>query len=159
MIDVRRVRQDPDASRAALARRLDRTALDQLGHVIDLDRRRRDVVVQVEQLQAARNLQSDEVARRKKARQPADDLLVELKASSEQVRLLEADLKDVEALLDEHLLNVPNFLHDHVPDGEANANRVVRVWGSSPEFEFEPRPHWDLGSQLGLFDLPRGAKL
>jgi len=81
MIDVRRVRQDPDAARAALARRLDRGALDQLGHVIDLDRRRRDVVVQVEQLQAERNSQSDDVARRKRAKEPADELLVALKAS------------------------------------------------------------------------------
>jgi seryl-tRNA synthetase len=159
MIDVRRVRQDPDAARAALARRLDRSALDQLGHVIDLDRRRREVVVRVEQLQAARNLQSDEVARRKKARESADDLLTALKASGEQVRQLEADLKDVEALLDEHLLNVPNFLLAGVPDGEAQANRVVRLWGEPRRFEFSPRPHWELGHDLGLFDLPRGAKL
>ena len=159
MIDVRRVRQDPDAARVALARRLDRTALDQLGHVIDLERRRRAVLVQVEQLQAARNSQSDEVARRKKAKEPADDLLAALKASGEQVHQLEADLKDVETLLNEHLYNVPNFLLDHVPDGEAQANRVIRTWGAVPEFAFAPRPHWELGQSLGLFDLPRGAKL
>jgi seryl-tRNA synthetase len=159
MIDVRRVRQDPDAARAALARRLDRTALDQLGHVIDLDRRRREVVVLVEQLQAARNTQSDEVARRKKAGDASDELLAALKKSSEQVRQLQADLKDVEALLDQHLLNVPNFLLSHVPDGEAQANRMVRTWGDQPQFDFTPKPHWELGQALGLFDLPRGAKL
>lgn len=159
MIDVRRVRQDPDAARAALARRLDRTALDQLGHVIDLERRRRVVLVEVEQLQAARNTQSDEVARRKKAKEPAEELLAALKASGEQVHQLEADLKDVETLLNEHLANVPNFLLDHVPDGEAQANRIVRTWGEPREFGFAPRPHWELGQTLGLFDLPRGAKL
>jgi seryl-tRNA synthetase len=159
MIDVRRVRQDPDAARAALARRLDRSALDQLGQVIALDRRRREVVGRVEQLQAARNVQSDEVARRKKARESADDLLLELKASAELVRELESDLKDVEALLDEHLLNVPNFLLGTVPDGEAVANRVARSWGTLREFDFAPKSHWDLGSSLGLFDLPRGAKV
>ena len=159
MIDVRRVRQDPDAARAALARRLDRHALDQLGAVIALDRRRRDVVVQVEQLQAVRNAQSDEVAQRKRAKESADELLAALKTSGEQVHLLEADLKDIEALLDEHLLNVPNFLAAHVPDGEADANQVVRTWGEAPHFAFAPKPHWELGAQLGLFDLPRGAKL
>jgi seryl-tRNA synthetase len=159
MIDVRRVRQDPDAARAALARRLDRAALDQLGHVIDLDHRRRALVVQVEQLQATRNVQSDDVARRKKARESADELLVALKASGEQVRQLEADLKDVETLLDEHLLNVPNFLLADVPDGEAQANRVVRAWGQPRQFDFTPKPHWELGQTLGLFDLPRGATL
>jgi len=159
MIDVRRVRQDPDAARAALARRLDRPALDQLGHVLDLDRRRRELVVQVEQLQAARNAQSDEVARRKKAKEPADDLLAALKASGEVVRQLEADLKDLEVLLDEHVMNVPNFLLPHVPDGEADANRVARTWGEKPHFDFTPKPHWELGVTLGLFDLPRGTKL
>ncbi|MGH7593222.1 MAG: serine--tRNA ligase [Gemmatimonadales bacterium] len=159
MIDVRRVRQDPDAARAALSRRLDRGALDQLGHVIDLDHRRREVVGQVEQLQATRNAQSDDVARRKRAHQSADELLAALKASGDHVRQLEADLKDVEALLTEHLLNVPNFLLAAVPDGEAQDNRVVRTWGELRRFEFTPRPHWELGHTLGLFDLPRGAKL
>ncbi|HEY3934632.1 MAG TPA: serine--tRNA ligase [Gemmatimonadales bacterium] len=159
MIDVRRVRHDPDAARASLARRRDELALDQLDHVIELDRRRRELLVGVERLQARRNAQSDEVAARKKARTPADDLLAELKQSSEEVRLLEADLKDLEALLDEHLLNVPNFLLPDVPDGAADANRVVRSWGEPRHFDFTPRPHWDLGAELGLFDLPRGAKL
>ena len=159
MIDVRRVRQDPDAARAALARRLDRTALDQLGAAIDLDRRRREVVVAVEQLQAARNLQSDEVARRKRSKESADDLLAALKISGEQVHQLEADLKDIETLLEQHVMNVPNFLLPHVPDGEADANRVMRTWGDVPRFDFAAKPHWELGAHLGLFDLPRGAKL
>ncbi len=159
MIDVRRVRQDPDAARAALARRLDRGALDQLGAAIDLDQRRRAMVLQVEQLQAARNAQSDDVARRKRSGEPATELLAALKVSGEQAHQLEADLKDIEALLDQHLLNVPNFLLAQVPDGEADANRVVRSWGSAPEFAFTPKPHWELGTSLGLFDLPRGAKL
>ena len=114
---------------------------------------------QVEQLQAARNTQSDEVARRKKAKESAADLLATLKASGEQVHQLEADLNDVETLLNEHLANVPNFLLDHVPDGEAQANRVTRSWGAPRPFGFAPRPHWELGQTLGLFDLPRGAKL
>jgi seryl-tRNA synthetase len=159
MIDVRRVRQDPDAARAALARRLDRSALDQLGLVIDLDRRRRDVVTRVEHLQAQRNTQSAEVARRKQHGEDATELLGELKQSAETVRQLESDLKDVEALLDLHLLNVPNFLLPGVPDGEASANRVARTWGTPREFSFAPKPHWELGVELGLFDLPRGAKI
>ncbi|MGH7524932.1 MAG: serine--tRNA ligase [Gemmatimonadales bacterium] len=159
MIDVRRVRQDPDAARAALARRLDRSALDQLGLVIDLDQRRREVVTRVEQLQAQRNTQSAEVARRKQQREDAAALLGELKQSAETVRQLESDLKDVEALLDLHLLNVPNFLLPCVPDGEASANRVARTWGTPREFSFVPRPHWEIGVDLELFDLPRGAKI
>ncbi len=159
MIDVRQVRQDPDAARAALARRRDATALAQLDRVVALDQRRRLLVARVEQLQAARNAQSGEVARRKRAGESADDLLAQLKVSSEEVRQLEADLKDLEALLDEHLLSVPNFLLPQVPDGDADANRVLRSWGEPRRFDFVAQAHWDLGQRLGLFDLARGAKL
>lgn len=159
MIDVRRVRLDPDRARADLSRRRDDSALAQLEQVVSLDKRRRDVLGQVEQLQAERNAQSDEVARRKKAGTAADDLLATLKGSGDRVRQLEADLKDIETLLDQHVMSVPNFLLAHVPDGEADANRVVRTWGSAPNFDFVPKPHWELGVSLGLFDLPRGTKL
>jgi seryl-tRNA synthetase len=159
VIDVRRLRQDPAAARTALARRLDPDALEQLDRVIELDVRRRESVGQVERLQAERNAQTEEVARRKKAQQPADDLLAGLKASGERVRALEADLRDIESLLDSHVANLPNFLLDSVPDGDASGNRVVRTWGEPPAFSFTPKPHWELGAALGLFDLTRGAKL
>jgi seryl-tRNA synthetase len=159
MIDVRRVRQDPDAARAALARRGDPAALAQLELVIDLDRKRRDVVVAVEALQATRNAQSDDVARRKRAKEPADELLAELKRSGERVRELETALKAVETELDQHLLQIPNLVLDSVPDGDATANQVIRSWGTPRTFDFTPRPHWEIGQDLGLFDLPRGAKL
>ena len=159
MIDVRLVRQDPDAARAALARRLDRSALDQLTRVIDLDLRRRAAVGDVERLQAERNAQSDEVARRKRSGTPAEELLGALKQSAEAVRHLESDLRTIEANLDTQLLGLPNFLLAAVPDGEATANRVMRSWGTPRQFDFTPRPHWELGPSLGLFDLVRGAKL
>ena len=159
MIDVRRVRQDPDAARTALARRRDAGALELLERVMDLDRRRREALREVEQLQATRNAQSDEVARRKRAKEPADELLAELRISGETARQLQSDLQDVDALLDDHLLGIPNFLLAGVPEGDADANRVVRVWGTPRQFDFTPRPHWDIGQQLGLFDLPRGAKI
>jgi seryl-tRNA synthetase len=159
MIDVRRVRQDPAAARAALARRLDPAALEQLDRAIELDVRRREHVGQVEKLQAARNVETQEVARRKKAGDPATELLAALKESGERVRRLEADLRDIEALLDTHLLNIPNFPEPTVPDGDAGDNMVQRTWGEVRTFAFTPQPHWDLGVNLGLFDLPRGARL
>jgi seryl-tRNA synthetase len=159
MIDVRQVRSDPGKARAALARRRDPVALDQLDRVVALDQRRRLLVVRVEQLQAERNAQSDEVARRKRTAQPADELLATLKASGEEVHQLEADLKDLEALLNEHLLSVPNFLQPHVPEGDADANQVLRTWGEPRHFAFAPQAHWDIGQRLGLFDLARGARL
>ncbi|MES2123778.1 MAG: serine--tRNA ligase [Gemmatimonadota bacterium] len=159
MIDVRTLRQDPAAARAALARRGDSDALQQFDRVLELDLRRRELVGTVESLQAERNVATEAVARRKRAGEPADDLLADLKASGERVRALEADLRDIEALLESHLLSVPNLPSEQVPTGDASANEVLRSWGSPRVFDFTPRPHWELGQSLGLFDLPRGAKL
>jgi seryl-tRNA synthetase len=127
--------------------------------MLDLDRQRRDLLVRAETLKAERNAASDEVARRKRAQQPADDLMDRLKASGEEVRLLDGRLREIETALEERALSLPNFPLDQVPDGDAAANRVVRSWGAPPDFEFAPRPHWELGAALGLFDLPAGVKI
>ncbi len=159
MLDLRRLRHDPVAVRAALARRQDAHALDQLERVLTLDARRRELVTEVEQVQAQRNTQTEVVARRKRAGESADELLATLKRSGEHVRALESDLRDIEALLDSHALEVPNLVNVGVPEGGADQNQVVRHWGTPREFHFTPRPHWEIGPALGLFDLPRGTKL
>ncbi|HSR16304.1 MAG TPA: serine--tRNA ligase, partial [Gemmatimonadales bacterium] len=159
MIDIKRLRQDPEAVRGALRRRLDPSVDGIVDTLLDLDRRRRELLVEVEGLKASRNAATEEVARRKKAGEPADDLLATLKASGEKVKGLDAEVREIDARLDELLLNVPNLPHPGSPDGDAESNRVVRTWGERPQFDFEPRPHWELGEWLGLFDLPRGAKI
>ena len=159
MIDVKRLRQDPEGARASLMRRGDPSLGATLDALLDLDRQRRDLLVRVESLKAERNAASDEVARRKRAKQPADDLMDQLKASGEEVRQLDLQLREVEQALDERALSVPNFPADQVPEGDASANRVVRSWGSPPQFDFQPKAHWDLGVALGLFDLPAGVKI
>ena len=159
MIDLKRLRQDPDGSRAALLRRRDPTVGPLLDGILDLDRQRREHLVRVEALKAERNAASEEVARRKRAREPADDLMAQLKTSGEEVKALDARLREIEAALDQHLLALPNFPAADTPDGDAAANRVVRTWGEPPRFDFAPRPHWELGASLGILDLPAGAKI
>jgi seryl-tRNA synthetase len=159
MIDIKRLRQEPDAVRAALGRRLDSSLDAAVSDLLALDAERRALLTRVETLKAQRNSASDEVARRKKAGQPADELLAALKSSSEEVKSLDAQVRTIDERLEHELLRVPNLPHAGVPDGDASANRVVRTWGDAPSFSFEPRPHWDLGAALGLFDLARGAKL
>jgi seryl-tRNA synthetase len=159
VIDVKRLRQDPAGSRASLMRRGDSGVAAILDEILDLDRQRRDVLVRVETLKAERNAASDEVARRKRAKEPADDLMERLKTSGDEVKSLDSRLHEIEAALDERALAVPNFPHEGSPDGDATANRVLRTWGTTPKLDFTPRPHWDLGAALGLFDLPAGAKI
>ena len=159
MIDIKRLRQDPEAVRAALRRRLDPSVDGMLDAMLDLDQKRRALLVEVEGQKAGRNLASEEVARRKKAGQSADDLLSVLKASADTVKVLDAEVRAIDARLEDLLLAVPNILHAGVPDGDAAGNIVVRSWGEPPAFSFTPKPHWELGAALGLFDLPRGAKI
>jgi seryl-tRNA synthetase len=159
VIHIKRLRQDPEAVRSALRRRLDPSIDATLTELTELDRRRREALVQAETLKASRNAASEEVARRKKAGQPADELLAELKASSELSKQLEAEAKALDEQQHELLLGIPNIPHEALPDGDATANRVVRTWGEKPAFDFTPRPHWELGEMLGLFDLTRGTRV
>jgi seryl-tRNA synthetase len=159
VIDLKRLRQNPAGTRALLLRRGDPALGPAIDAMLELDQRRRDLLTRVESLKAERNAASDEVARRKRAGQPAEDLMERLKASGEEVRTLDVSLREVESALDERALSIPNLPLDQVPDGDAAANRLVRSWGVPPEFNFVPKPHWELGVTLGLLDLPAGVRI
>ncbi len=159
MIDAKRLRQDPDAARSQLARRGDQDAIQQFDRAVELDERRRALLLEVERLRAERNAASRDFGRRKQAGEDVSGLqqLLAERAASQQS--LEDDLRDVEVLLEGHLLAIPNFVLDGAPEGGPEANAVVRTWGTAPEFDFEPKPHWEIGEALGLFDLARGARI
>jgi seryl-tRNA synthetase len=129
-----------------------------LAELLETDRRWRGLVAETERLKAERNAQSEEVARRKRSREPADALLEELKASADRVKGLEGGTRELEQQLHDALLRIPNLPHAAAPTGGADANRTVRAWGE-PAPSAGCRPHWEIGDALRLFDLPRGAKL
>jgi seryl-tRNA synthetase len=159
VIDLKLLRQDPEGTAAALRRRGDPALGDALGQVLDLDKRWRTLVAEVERLKAERNAQSEAVARKKRERLPADDLLATLKASSDRAKALEAETREAEEALNQALLRIPNVPHPAIPEGPAEANRILRTWGEKPSLGFAPRPHWELGEALGLLDLARGTKV
>ena len=159
MIDLRQLRLNPAAVRGALQRRLDASLPPVLDRVLDADRRRRDVLGRVEALKADRNQASEEVARLKREKQPAEELMARLKSSAEDVKTLDAELRGIDAELEGLILGLPNLPLAGVPDGDASGNREIRRWGDIRTFPYMPQTHWDLGAKLGLFDLPRGAKV
>jgi seryl-tRNA synthetase len=158
MLDIRLIRESPDAVRAALARRAPAHA-ERVGEAVTLDRRRREILAEVEQLKADRNLHSGEVGRRKKSGEDAAALLGALKSVSDRIKTLDDDLHAVDEQLAELLLQLPNLPLAGVPTGGAEAHRVLRAWGTPPALDFPPKPHWELGAALGLLDLPTGAKV
>ncbi len=159
MIDLKRLRQDAEASRANLARRLDPGLPGQVDRVLELDRQHRESLTRFEALRAERKAASEEVARLKKARQPADELLARLKASGDEEKALEAAVRSAEVAVSHELSLLPNLLLPQVPDGDASANRVLRSWGTPRSFGFAAKPHWELGETLGMLDLPAGARI
>ena len=130
-----------------------------LDRILALDVARRELLLASETLKAKRNAETEEVAQRKRAGTPADELLAALKLSSDEIKLIDARLQTVDESLEPELLTVPNLLLADVPDGDATANRVTRTWGDIPKFDFTPKPHWDLGTALGILDLENGAKV
>ena len=158
MIDLKLFRQDPEGIRAALERRGDGAVSGALAELLETDRRWRGLVSETERLKAERNAQSEEVARRKRSREPAEALLEALKVSGDRVKSLEGGTRVLEQQLHEALLRIPNLPHAAAPTGGADANRIVRAWGE-PAPAAGARPHWEIGEALRLFDLVRGAKL
>jgi seryl-tRNA synthetase len=125
-----------------------------------VDAQRRQVITELEQLQAQRNRASEEVARKKKAGQDASPLIEQTKDLRSRIERLEKDAAGLDTRLNGLLAGVPNLPHASVPIGHsAEQNVEVRRWGAPPSFDFPPRPHWELGEQLGILDLERAAKL
>jgi seryl-tRNA synthetase len=131
-----------------------------LGEFHAIDARRRQVITEVENLKAQRNRASEEVAKLKKAGQDATALVEQTKAQREHIERLEKTAGELDEQLRTVLSTIPNLPHESVPLGEGPEQNVeVRRWGSPPKFDFTPKPHWELGEQLGILDLERGAKL
>ncbi len=125
-----------------------------------LDAERRQAITQTETLQAQRNRASEEIAKRKKGGQDAAPLILETKELRERIQECEKKATEFDARLREILTALPNLPHASVPVGSgAEANVEVRRWGTPPTFDFAPKPHWELGEQLGVLDLERAVKL
>jgi seryl-tRNA synthetase len=161
MLDPRYVAENLDAVRTALARRSNETAVA-VDALAELVTRRRALVTETENLKARRNAANQEMSQLAKGPDRAAFAARrdELKALSGQVKELEEKLSGVEGELQERLLGIPNLPDESTPTGQSEAdNPVIRTWGERPEFDFAPKPHWDLGTDLGILDFERAAKL
>ena len=157
MLDLKFMQKHPDLIRQALqARGVD---LD-FDHFLALDEKRKDIVQQVEDLRHERNQASNQVAKLKKAGENADTHISRLSLVAERIKELDVHRKEVEQEMETLRLSIPNIPHPDVPLGTTDDdNREVKSWGSPPEFDFQPKAHWDLGPQLGGLDFERAAKI
>jgi len=126
----------------------------------EVDTQRRQAITEAETRKAQRNKASESIAKLKKSGQDATAAMAETKELREQIQALEKTAGDLDARLREILAGIPNIPHASVPVGHsAEENVEVRRWGKAPQFDFTPKPHWELGEQLGVLDLERAVKL
>ena len=158
MLDLKFIREQPDAVRAGVARKGEDPA--RVDDVLALDSRRRELVQQTESLKSRKNTVSADVAKLKAARANADALITEMRAVADEIKSLDDQLRTVEEQLRRALLLIPNIPHADVPEGRTPAdNKVVAEWGSDPVIDFTPKPHWELLEKLQLVDFARGTKI
>jgi seryl-tRNA synthetase len=160
MLDARWVADHLDEVRAALGSRSEAAAAS-IDAVARLSTRRRELITHAEQLQARRNAANQQMSTLAKTDRAAFEARrEELKTVGAEVKRLEAEVAAVEAEMEGLLLEVPNVPHASTPSGAGSeANPVVRSWGEPPRFDFEPKPHWDVGESLGILDFARATKL
>ncbi|NLJ98683.1 MAG: serine--tRNA ligase [Tissierellia bacterium] len=157
MLDIRRIRKEPEKVKKALDKRHGNFPIDK---VLELDKKRRNILTQVEEMKAKQNSVSKEIPKLKKEGKDTESLLAELKELSAKIKDLDVDVKEIDIELKDHLLNIPNTPHESVVEGETDEDNVeVRRWKEPTQFDFEPKAHWDIGADLDILDFERASKL
>ena len=134
--------------------------LTDLGKFGQLDQERRELIVKAEQLKSSRNNVSEQISQLKREKQDADHLILEMRQVGEQIKEIDTRLREVEGELDHLLLSIPNIPHESVPIGEDEEDNVeIRKWGDIRSFDFEPKTHWDIGTDLDIVDFERAGKV
>jgi seryl-tRNA synthetase len=158
MLDIKVLRADFEAVKNLLQHKGE--DLTDLGKFEELDVRRRELIVQSEQLKSKRNEVSGQVAALKRDKQDADHLITEMREVGDQIKEIDDELRVVEETLENLLLNIPNIPHESVPIGATEDENVeIKKWGEVRDFGFEPKPHWDVADHLGILDFERAGKV
>ena len=157
MLDINLIREKPEIVRTALRnRQMDSSPVD---GILELDEQRRTLLTQVEQLKAERNAVSKEIGKMKDAAE-REKKITAMREVGDRIAALDKQVADVEAGLTSLTSALPNVPDERTPVGASEEENVVlRMVGQIPEFDFTPKPHWDLGPALGLIDFERGTKI
>ncbi|NOX97344.1 MAG: serine--tRNA ligase [Nitrospirae bacterium] len=157
MLDLKFIRENVPVVKESLNNRNTEVEIDKL---LQLDKERRDLLAQVEELKHQRNVVSETIGKLKKAGKEAREELREMKAVAQKIKEFDAKVGQLNEKIREKSLLIPNIPHKTVPVGKSPRDNVeVRQWGQQPRFDFSPRSHWDLAGDLGIIDFPRASKL
>ena len=155
MLSINLIRENPEVVREALDRRGEDNA--PLDRIIELDEKRRVILTSSEALRARRNQVSKELS---KMKEKPPKVIAEMRQVGSEIKTLETDLKEMDEELDRLLLHMPNIPLQDVPSGaDESGNVLIKTVGTAPTFDFQPRPHWEIGENLGILDFERGVKM
>lgn len=158
MLDIKRIRKNPEALVAAMKLRRNKGA--DVSGLLELDEQRRKLIMEVEALKAKRNEDSAKVPMLKKQGEDVSGILAEMKQVADKIKELDGVLADIDSKLDDMLMKIPNIPHESVPEGaDDRDNAEVRRYGKPTEFDFEPQAHWDIGEKLNILDFASAAKI
>src|SRR6185503_2346404 len=157
MLELNLIRENPDLVRTALKnRQMDVSPIDE---ILRLDEKRRALLTQVEALKAERNAVSKEIGRSKDAAE-REKKIAAMREVGDRITAFDKEVAEVEADLHANTSAIPNIPDERTPIGASeDENVVLRTIGQLPEFDFEPKPHWELGPALGILDFERGTKI
>jgi seryl-tRNA synthetase len=157
MLDLKFIRENVDKVKEAANNKNEKPDVDV---ILGLDQKRRTLLSEADSLKHQRNVVSEKIAQMKKEKQDTKAEIERMRKVSTQIDSLDKELREIEEKIGSLLLTVPNLPHSSVPIGfDEDSNVVIRSWGKLAEFDFEPRPHWELGQILGILDLPKAAKV
>ncbi|MFK4785558.1 serine--tRNA ligase [Fusobacterium sp. MFO224] len=157
MLDLKFMRENKEKLEEMLRNRNSNLTLDEF---IALDEERRNLLTEVETLKNRRNVESMEIAKLKKAKEDASELIKTMGEVSKKIKELDAKLSEIDEKIKYIQMTVPNKYHESVPVGaDEDENIEIRKWGTPREFDFEPKAHWEIGENLNILDFERGAKL
>ncbi|MBU5294342.1 serine--tRNA ligase [Anaerosalibacter bizertensis] len=157
MLDIKMIRKNPELVKKEISKLSGDHNIDK---VIELDEKRRNLLVEVEEKKAKQNQVSKEIPKMKKEGKDISELLEEMKELSSNIKDIDGEVKEIDKDLKKLLLGIPNIPHESVPEGETDEDNVeIRKWGQPTEFSFEPKAHWDLGVELNILDFERASKI
>ncbi|MBG9204550.1 serine--tRNA ligase [Staphylococcus sciuri] len=158
MLDIRLIRSEPEFVKDKVAKRGDDPKV--IDEILELDKKRRELIAQTEELKSRRNKVSGEIAQKKRNKENADDVILEMRQVGDQIKEIDQNLNQLNEDVTYRLVRIPNLISDETPVGKDEDDNVeVRKWGTPRQFDFESKAHWDLVESLKMADFERAAKV
>lgn len=160
MLDIKKIRNNTEEIKNAMNNRGEAFSVNLIDEIVNLDKRRREILVEVEELKKKRNEESASIGKMIKEGKDVAELKEHMKGLSEKIKNLDVELGQVDEKINYNMLRIPNIPNPEVPEGDTDDDNVeIRKWGEPRNFDFEAKAHWDIGTDLDMLDFERAGKV